>query len=208
MKITVRNLPNFGLAVLFAGAFFALAITSLRPFFRPSATGTLGSSKAPVWELKDPNGKLVKSSDFDGKVVILDFWATWCPPCKAEIPGFIDLQKKYGEKGLVVVGVSVDEQGSSVVKQFMKEFAMNYPVVMGNLKMMQDFGVREYRLPLSSIGAEKSSQSMSASRRRKLSKRKSRPCFESHAPNARPTGASGREVATRMSQDGRIRVVR
>jgi thiol-disulfide isomerase/thioredoxin len=140
MKITVRNLPNFGLAVLFAGAFFALAITSLRPFFRPSATGTLGSSKAPVWELKDPNGKLVKSSDFDGKVVILDFWATWCPPCKAEIPGFIDLQKKYGEKGLVVVGVSVDEQGSSVVKQFMKEFAMNYPVVMGNLKMMQDFG--------------------------------------------------------------------
>ena len=140
MKITVRNLPNFGLAVLFAGAFFALAITSLRPFFRPSATGTLGSSKAPVWELKDPDGKLVKSSDFDGKVVILDFWATWCPPCKAEIPGFIELQKRYGEKGLVVVGVSVDEQGSSVVKQFMKEFAMNYPVVMGNFKMMQDFG--------------------------------------------------------------------
>ena len=140
MKITVRNLPNFGLAVLFAGALFALAIPSLRPLFRPSATGALGSSRAPVWELKDPEGKLVKSSDFDGKVVILDFWATWCPPCKAEIPGFIELQKKYGAKGLVVVGVSLDEQGPSVVKQFMTRFAMNYPVVMGNLKIMQDFG--------------------------------------------------------------------
>jgi thiol-disulfide isomerase/thioredoxin len=53
-------------------------------------------SKAPPWELKDTEGNLVKSSDFAGKVIILDFWATWCPPCKAEIPGFIELQKKYG----------------------------------------------------------------------------------------------------------------
>jgi len=135
----MRNLSSLGIAVLFAGAFFALAITSLRPFFRPSATDALGSSKAPVWALKDPDGKLVRSSDFDGNVVILDFWATWCPPCKAEIPGFIELQNKYGEKGLVVVGVSLDEQGPSVVKQFMKEFGMNYPVVMGNVKLMQDF---------------------------------------------------------------------
>ena len=97
-------------------------------------------SRAPVWELKDPDGKPVKSSDFDGKVVILDFWATWCPPCKAEIPGFIELQEKYREKGLVVVGVSLDEHGSSKVKQFMEELGMNYPVVMGNIKMMEDFG--------------------------------------------------------------------
>jgi thiol-disulfide isomerase/thioredoxin len=140
MKITVRNLPNFGLAVLFAGAFFALAITSLRPFFRPSATGTLGSSKAPVWELKDPNGKLVKSSDFDGKVVILDFWATWCPPCRAEIPGFIELQNEYGEKGLVVVGVLLDEKEPARVKQFVKEFEINYPVVIGTFNIMEYFG--------------------------------------------------------------------
>jgi thiol-disulfide isomerase/thioredoxin len=140
MKITVRKLSSLGIAVLFAGALFALALTSLRPFFRSSAPDALSSSKAPVWELKDPDGKLVKSSDFDGKVVILDFWATWCPPCKAEIPGFIELQKKYGEKGLVVVGVSLDEQGPSVVKQFMNQFGMNYPVVMGNIKTMEDFG--------------------------------------------------------------------
>ena len=129
-----------GIAVLFAGAFFALALTSLRPFFRSPAPDALNSSKAPAWELKDLDGKQVKSSDFDGKVVILDFWATWCPPCKAEIPGFIELQKKYGEKGLVVVGVSLDEGGPSVVKQFMNQFGINYPVVMGNIQTMEDFG--------------------------------------------------------------------
>ena len=140
MKITTRSLSSFGIAVLFAGALLALAIPSLRPLFRPSAADGLGVSRAPDWELKDPEGKLVKSSDFDGKVIILDFWATWCPPCKAEIPGFIELQKKYGAKGLVVVGISLDEEGPSVVKQFMIRFGMNYPVVMGNLKTMQDFG--------------------------------------------------------------------
>jgi thiol-disulfide isomerase/thioredoxin len=140
MKITTRSLSSFGIAVLFAGALLALAIPSLRPLFRSSAADGLGVSRAPDWELKDPEGKLVKSSDFDGKVIILDFWATWCPPCKAEIPGFIELQKKYGAKGLVVVGISLDEEGPSVVKQFMIRFGMNYPVVMGNLKTMQDFG--------------------------------------------------------------------
>src|SRR4029434_4220756 len=125
MKTATRNLSNLGIAILFAGAFFALVVTSLRPFFRSSAPDALGS-KAPVWELKDLDGKLVKSSEFDGKVVILDFWATWCPPCKAEIPGFIELQKKYGEKGLVVVGVSLDEQGLSVVKPFMQALAHKY----------------------------------------------------------------------------------
>jgi thiol-disulfide isomerase/thioredoxin len=140
MKITTRSLSSFGIAVLFAGALLALAIPSLRPLFRSSAADGLGASRAPVWELKDLEGKLVKSSDFEGKVIILDFWATWCPPCKAEIPGFIELQKKYGAKGLVVVGISLDEEGPSVVKQFMIRFGMNYPVVMGNLKTMQDFG--------------------------------------------------------------------
>ena len=137
MKMTTWSLSSFGMAVLFAGALLALAIPGFRPFFRSSAAD---ASKAPVWELKDLDGKLVKSSDFDGKVVILDFWATWCPPCKAEIPGFIELQKKYGEKGLVVVGVSLDERGPSVVKQFMSQFGMNYPVVMGNIQTMEDFG--------------------------------------------------------------------
>jgi thiol-disulfide isomerase/thioredoxin len=98
------------------------------------------SSKAPPWELNDTDGKPVKSSDFAGKVVILDFWATWCPPCKAEIPGFVELQQRYGDKGLVIVGVSLDEQGPAVVKPFIQQFRVNYPIVMGDEKIVQDFG--------------------------------------------------------------------
>jgi thiol-disulfide isomerase/thioredoxin len=143
MRITIRNLPmrRFVIAVLFAGAVLSFALPSLPPFFPAAfAADPTVSSKAPAWELTDTDGKPVKSSDFEGKVVILDFWATWCPPCKAEIPGFIELQKQYGEKGLVVVGVSLDERGPAVVKSFINQFGMNYPVVMGDAKIVQAFG--------------------------------------------------------------------
>jgi thiol-disulfide isomerase/thioredoxin len=140
MRSRLRNLKHFGLAVLFTGALLALAFTSFRPLFRLPAAEALESSKAPVWELKDPDGQRVKSSDFAGKVVILNFWATWCAPCKAEIPGFIELQKIYGERGLVVVGISIDEHGVAKVKQFTKELGVNYPIVLGNVMMIEDFG--------------------------------------------------------------------
>jgi peroxiredoxin len=108
---------------------------------RQAIAATLGAQKtAPAWELKDVNGKTLKSSDFKGKVVVLDFWATWCPPCRAEIPGFVELQKKYSEQGLTIVGISLDEKGPSVVKPFMKKFNINYPVVMGDDKVVEAFG--------------------------------------------------------------------
>jgi len=95
---------------------------------------------APNWQLRDINGKPISLADFKGKVVILDFWATWCPPCRAEIPGFVAIQKKYADKGFTVIGVSLDKQGPSVVKPFMRELGMNYPVVMGNPKIIGDYG--------------------------------------------------------------------
>jgi peroxiredoxin len=95
---------------------------------------------APEWQLTDVDGRPVKLSDFKGKVVILDFWATWCPPCRAEIPGFVALQSKYADKGFTMIGVSLDQQGASVVKPFMNKFGMNYPVVIGNEKIVADYG--------------------------------------------------------------------
>jgi thiol-disulfide isomerase/thioredoxin len=95
---------------------------------------------APDWQLSDVDGKPVKLSDFKGKVVILDFWATWCPPCRTEIPSFVAFQKKYEDKSFTVIGVSLDERGPSVVKSFMRSFGMNYPVVMGTPKIVLDYG--------------------------------------------------------------------
>ena len=117
-----------------------LQILAIGLCFIAAVTQAAEGRKAPAWELSDTDGKPVKSSDFAGKVVILDFWATWCPPCKAEIPGFVELQEKYGDKGLVIVGVSLDEQGPAVVKPFMQQFRVNYPIVMGDEKIAQDFG--------------------------------------------------------------------
>lgn len=98
------------------------------------------SIAAPGWQLKDVNDNTIRFADFKGKVIILDFWATWCAPCRMEIPGFIALQKKYAQQGLVVVGASVDEGGASMVKQFMEKLGMNYPVVLADEKMQDQFG--------------------------------------------------------------------
>jgi thiol-disulfide isomerase/thioredoxin len=146
MKRHSRGISSLGLGLALAivlstgysGILRADALSSVSPS-APVADAT-ASSKAPAWELTDVDGKTVKSSDFAGKVVILDFWATWCPPCKAEIPGFIDLQKKYGDKGVAVIGVSLDQEGPSTVKPFMNQLGINYPVVMGDDKIVQDFG--------------------------------------------------------------------
>ena len=81
--------------------------------------------------LKDINGKDVALSAYKGKVVLLDFWATWCPPCKKEIPGFIELYTSYRSRGFVVLGVSMDDSPSDA-KRFAQKIKMNYPVLVGN----------------------------------------------------------------------------
>jgi len=95
---------------------------------------------APAWEMNNLDGKITKLSDFRGKVVILNFWATWCPPCREEIPGFIKLQNEYSASGLVVVGASVDSQGPEVVKSFVTQHGINYPIVMAHTKVVADYG--------------------------------------------------------------------
>jgi thiol-disulfide isomerase/thioredoxin len=82
---------------------------------------------------KDVDGRKVSLSEFKGKVILLDFWATWCVPCKAEIPGFIDLQKKYGGRGLQIIGLSVDDS-MAMAKQYAVQMKMNYRVLLAEGK--------------------------------------------------------------------------
>jgi len=95
---------------------------------------------APAWKLKDVNGNVVSSDQFKGKVVVIDFWATWCPPCRAEIPGYIALQKKYADKGLVIVGISVDEEGAKAVAPFAKAKGVNYQMLLFTDDVVAAFG--------------------------------------------------------------------
>ena len=103
---------------------------------------------APAWTLKDVNGHEVSFDQFKGKVVVVDFWATWCPPCRAEMPGYVELQKKYGADGLVIIGMSVDAQGPGVVKSFIEKNGINYQIVMADEAVQTAFGGAD---PISAI---------------------------------------------------------
>lgn len=98
------------------------------------------NAPAPDFMVYDLENKPVKLADFKGKVVILDFWATWCPPCLEEIPHFKKLHQQYSGQGLVILGVSLDEAGRDHVKEFMKENSIPYPIAMSNDKIVEDFG--------------------------------------------------------------------
>ena len=95
---------------------------------------------APDFTLKDINGKDVKLSDFKGKVVVVDFWATWCAPCRMELPHLIELQKKFEKQGFTFIGISVDEEGVKVVKPFSEKNKINYPILISDDKVQKDFG--------------------------------------------------------------------
>jgi len=95
---------------------------------------------APSFTLQDLSGNKVSLSDFKGKVVILDFWATWCPPCVKEIPHFIELQEQYTDKGFAMVGISLDREGVSVVEAFARKYKINYPILMNDGRADRDYG--------------------------------------------------------------------
>ena len=124
--------------LLFALAFAVYLFEHARRSTSESAHATIGLV-VPDFSLPDLNGALIDLSTYRGKVVLLDFWATWCDPCRGEIPHFVRLQDKYRDQGFQIIGVSMDD-GPEPVRDFYRRFNMNYPVVMGNAKIGELYG--------------------------------------------------------------------
>lgn len=140
MKI---NLLTFLLLIVVVSAMFLggryLANRS-QPAASAQITGDANGQLAPDFELKDLTGKVVRLRDFRGQAVLLNFWATWCPPCKEEMPWFADLQQRYGPQGLQVIGVAMDDSGLPAIESFAKKLGVNYLVLLGKEAVAQAYG--------------------------------------------------------------------
>ena len=98
------------------------------------------SSPAPDFSLESLDGKTTRLSDFRGKAVLLNFWATWCGPCKIEMPWFVDFQKQYGSQGLQIVGVAMDDASKEDIGKFAKDMGVNYPILIGKESVGDQYG--------------------------------------------------------------------
>ncbi len=96
--------------------------------------------EAPDFTLVDSHGNPIRLSAFRGQVVVLNFWATWCNPCRIEIPWFIEFQQKHSSQGFSVIGVSLDEEGWDTVLPYLRQHGVNYPVVLGEEELLQTYG--------------------------------------------------------------------
>jgi peroxiredoxin len=125
-----------------AAGVVALA-TSLASVAKPPAVMMPLSARkpAPSFNLTDESGAPIRLTDYKGRVVVLDFWATWCHGCKLEIPWFMEFEEKYKAKGLSVIGVSMDADGWKSVRPFIAEKKMNYTVVIGNDGLAKQYGL-------------------------------------------------------------------
>jgi thiol-disulfide isomerase/thioredoxin len=123
------------------GVLILLLLSGIYLYRRPTTPHASSTQlrPAPDFTLPQISGPPIKLSDYRGKVVLLDFWATWCEPCRAETPFFVEFQSKYGNQGLEIIGVSMDDSPDPV-PAFMREFKINYPVVMGNAQIGEQYG--------------------------------------------------------------------
>jgi len=126
---------------MIAAAVFSVAVSGCK---QSQSAGAFQTA-----QMKSLDDKDVTVGDYHGKVVLVNFWATWCDPCRLEIPWLIEMQNKYADKGFTVLGIAMDEEGKPVVAPFVakeryevngQKLAMNYPIVVGNEKVAERFG--------------------------------------------------------------------
>lgn len=107
---------------------------------KPAAGPSMAGNTAPDFTLQALDGTTVHLSDYHGKAVVLNFWATWCAPCKIEMPWFVELQKQYGPQGLQLVGVAMDDATPKDIAVFAKQMGVNYPILVGKEAVGQQYG--------------------------------------------------------------------
>ena len=141
-----KNVAVLGFAVVVIAAMLFIGSNIARKRQAEAArsgslvAGQIVGKPAPDFTLKTLDGKTLTLSDLRGKTVVLNFWATWCPPCKVELPWFVDLQKQYGPQGLQIVGISEDEGGKDKVVQFVKEMGVNYTIAVDDSSVSPKYG--------------------------------------------------------------------
>jgi peroxiredoxin len=123
-----------------------LSLSNQRDVFKKQEQET----KAPQFELKDVSGRNVRLSDYKGKVVLINFWATWCPPCRAEMPDLIRLQREHAKQGLQIIGITYPPQTRARVRRFARSLKVNYPILLGNRQIKARFSSDE-TLPLTVV---------------------------------------------------------
>lgn len=120
------------------------------PEANPTATGGAVGSLRPDFELASNRGEMMSAADFDGKTTLINFWATWCGPCREEMPMLMDLQRQHAEKGLQIVGIALDD--AQAVKSFVETYGISYPILVGEADVFNtsaDYGNKEGVLPFS-----------------------------------------------------------
>ncbi len=122
----------------------------VRPAPPPARADTTSYERAPDFALEQLDGDTFRLSEQRGKVVVVNFWATWCGPCRIEIPGFIRLQEEYAGEGFTFVGVALDEEGAEVVRPFAERMGINYPIVVDDGSVARKYG-GIYAVPMSFV---------------------------------------------------------
>jgi len=128
----------FVLLVGIAGMSWAADPPATGGAFLPAANDR---KPAPDFALTDASGARVTLSGYQGRVVLLDFWATWCTGCKVEIPWYMAFQRKYARQGLTAIGVAMDDEGWQKVKPYLEMHPINYPIVLGNPDLMSPYHI-------------------------------------------------------------------